>query len=71
MLCWHRCWTGTRSNRSGRHDHKLETDPRLNEIVAELQRRRKERWRDPAEVGMAERIARVYGDAVSEAGPDS
>ena len=58
---------GCNREKGGRHDHKLETDPRLREIVAELQRRRKERWRDPAEVGMTERIGRV----VSEAEPDS
>jgi len=45
--------------KGGRHDNKARTDPRLAEIVAELKRRRAERWRDPDEVGLAARIAKV------------
>lgn len=33
-----------------RHDHKPKDDPRLREVVALLQARRIERWRDPREV---------------------
>lgn len=48
-----------------RHDHKPSNDPRLAEIVETLRRRRAERWRDPAEVGLAARLAplaRAAGD---------
>jgi hypothetical protein len=50
--------------KGGRHDNKSRTDARLAEIVAELRRRRQERWRDPADVGLAERIARVLDRSV-------
>jgi hypothetical protein len=41
-----------------RHDHKR--GGRLDEIVASLQARRTERWRDPDAVGMAARLAPVF-----------
>lgn len=43
-----------------RHDHKHAKDPRLLEIVERLRSRRAERWRDPADVGLAAKIAAVY-----------
>ena len=47
-------------NRSkSRHDRQHKADPKLGEIVDELRRRRTDRWRDPAEVGLAERLAKV------------
>lgn len=47
-------------NRSkSRHDRQHIRDERLAEIVEELRRRRTERWRDPEEVGLAARVARV------------
>jgi 5-methylcytosine-specific restriction endonuclease McrA len=42
-----------------RHDRQHVRDERLAEIVEELRRRRTERWRDPEEVDLATRIARV------------
>lgn len=45
--------------KGARHDRKARSDPRLAEIVAELRRRRLERWRDPAEVGLADRVRRL------------
>jgi 5-methylcytosine-specific restriction endonuclease McrA len=44
--------------KGGRHDHKARSDPRLAEIVAELRRRRTERWREPPPE-LASRVARV------------
>ena len=44
------------------HDRKHVRDERLAEIVEELRRRRTERWRDPDEVGLAARVARVLAD---------
>lgn len=41
------------------HDRRHVRDERLAEIVEELRRRRAERWRDPEEVGLGSRIARV------------
>jgi hypothetical protein len=41
-----------------RHDHKR--GGRLDEIVAMLQARRVERWRDPEAVGMTTRLAPVF-----------
>jgi len=38
---------GSCNRGKSRHDRAHRTDPRLNEIVAELRRRRAERWRDP------------------------
>lgn len=49
-----------------RHDHK--GGPRLDEIVARLRDRRTERWRNPADVGMAARLAPVL--APDAAGDD-
>jgi HNH endonuclease len=43
-----------------RHDHKHAKDPRLLEIVERLRARRKERWREPDEVGLEKKIAAVY-----------
>jgi len=40
------CGTCNRG-KGGRHDHKPKNDPRLLEIVADLRRRRAERWREP------------------------
>ena len=40
-----------------RHDHR--GGQRLDEVVALLQARRRERWRDPAAVGMEKRLAPV------------
>ena len=40
-----------------RHDHKK--GQRLDEVVALLRARRHERWRDPEEVGMTNRLAPV------------
>ncbi len=42
-----------------RHDHKR--GERLEHVVAILQTRRRERWRDPEEVGMATRLEKVLG----------
>jgi 5-methylcytosine-specific restriction endonuclease McrA len=50
---------GCNREKGGRHDSQHRADERLNEIVAELRRRRDERWRDAAEVGLADRIARL------------
>lgn len=47
-----------------RHDHKR--GGRLDEIVAVLQARRVERWRDPQAVGMAVRLAAVLGTVDGE-----
>ena len=50
----------TRCNREkgARHDHGRHAR-RLDEVVAALRQRRSERWRDPATVGMAARLAPV------------
>jgi 5-methylcytosine-specific restriction endonuclease McrA len=48
---------GCNREKGSRHDHR--GGPRLDEIVAVLRARRLERWRDPAEVGMAARLAAV------------
>lgn len=50
---------GCNREKGVRHDRRDKTDQRLGEIVEELRRRRTERWRDPAEVGLAARIAKV------------
>ena len=42
-----------------RHDHR--GGARLEEVVALLQARRLERWRDPRDVGMEARLAPVMG----------
>lgn len=43
--------------KGSRHDHK--GGPRLDEIVAVLKARRAERWRNPDDVGMSQRLAPV------------
>lgn len=43
-----------------RHDHR--GGPRLEQVVALLQARRLERWRDPREVGMDVRLAPVMAE---------
>ena len=43
--------------KGSRHDHR--GGQRLEEVVALLRTRRAERWRDPADVGMAQRLAQV------------
>jgi 5-methylcytosine-specific restriction endonuclease McrA len=43
--------------KGSRHDHK--GGARLEEIVAVLKARRTERWRNPAEVGMSQRLVQV------------
>lgn len=48
---------GCNREKGARHDHR--GGPRLDEVVAVLRARRLARWRDPAEVGMAARLAAV------------
>ena len=48
-----------------RHDHKR--GERLDHVVAMLQTRRRERWREPDEVGMALRLAKVLAPAAADA----
>jgi 5-methylcytosine-specific restriction endonuclease McrA len=43
--------------KGSRHDHK--GGQRLDEIVAVLKARRTERWRNPDDVGMSQRLAQV------------
>lgn len=50
---------GCNREKGTRHDHR--GGARLDEVVAVLRARRLERWRDPADVGMAARLARVIG----------
>lgn len=47
-----------------RHDHKR--GERLDHVVATLQARRRERWRDPDEVGMAARLEKVLESATTD-----
>lgn len=54
--------------KGSRHDHR--GGPRLEEIVALLQARRLERWRDPRDVGMEARLASVMGDATPDPDDD-
>ena len=44
--------------KGSRHDHG-KGPQRLDDVVAVLRERRRERWRDPANVGMAARLAAV------------
>lgn len=44
--------------KGSRHDHK--GGERLDEVVALLEARRMERWRDPDDVGMTKRLAQVW-----------
>lgn len=48
---------GCNREKGSRHDHR--GGARLDEVVAVLRARRLERWRDPEDVGMAARLARV------------
>ncbi len=41
-----------------RHDH--ERGERLDDVVATLQKRRAERWREPEAVGMAVRLSPIF-----------
>jgi 5-methylcytosine-specific restriction endonuclease McrA len=50
---------GCNREKGTRHDHR--GGARLDEVVAVLRARRLERWRDPADVGMAARLSRVLG----------
>jgi 5-methylcytosine-specific restriction endonuclease McrA len=43
--------------KGSRHDHR--GGQRLDEVVAVLKARRAERWRNPADVGMAQRLVQV------------
>ena len=47
-----------------RHDHKR--GQRLEHVVAILQARRRERWREPEEVGMTVRLAKVLEESAVE-----
>jgi 5-methylcytosine-specific restriction endonuclease McrA len=47
--------------KGSRHDHR--GGAKLEQIVALLQARRRERWRDPADVGMEARLASVMAAA--------
>jgi hypothetical protein len=49
---------GCNREKGSRHDHGKSAS-RLGEVVAVLRERRRERWRDPASVGMATRLAPV------------
>lgn len=49
-----------------RHDHTA--GAKLDEIVGALRARRMERWRDPADVGMAIRLAPLFSAPASERG---
>lgn len=49
-----------------RHDHR--GGPRLEQVVALLQARRLERWRDPRDVGMEVRLLPVMSET---SGPDT
>jgi hypothetical protein len=50
---------GCNREKGSRHDHR--GGARLDEVVAVLRERRMARWRSPAEVGMANRLASVIG----------
>jgi 5-methylcytosine-specific restriction endonuclease McrA len=47
--------------KGSRHDHGKHGE-RLDEVTTVLRERRRERWRDPADVGMAARLAPVIAD---------
>jgi len=55
---------GCNREKGTRHDHR--GGARLDEVVAVLRARRLARWRDPADVGMAVRLARVLGPPTSD-----
>jgi 5-methylcytosine-specific restriction endonuclease McrA len=60
--------SGCNREKGTRHDHAKshgKAASRLDEVAATLRARRRERWRDPASVGMAARLAPVMP------GPDS
>lgn len=50
---------GCNREKGTRHDHRR--GARLAEVVDTLRTRRRDRWRDPADVGMAVRLAPVLG----------
>lgn len=52
-----------------RHDHGKGAH-RLEEVVATLRARRQERWREPASVGMAARLAAVVAAPEADEGND-
>lgn len=64
--------SGCNREKGTRHDHG-KVASRLGEVVAALRERRRERWRDPASVAMATRLAPVMtgrGKAVDDV-PDT
>jgi len=48
---------GCNNEKGVRHDARAKNDPRLAEIVAAIAARRRERWRDPDEVGLGALVA--------------
>jgi len=50
--------------KGSRHDHGK--SDRLDDVVAKLRERRRERWRDPDKVGMAARLAPVMAPPASD-----
>jgi 5-methylcytosine-specific restriction endonuclease McrA len=54
---------GCNNEKGMRHDARPRGDARLAEIVERLSARRRERWRDPEVVGLAEVVASVSGSA--------
>lgn len=52
---------GCNREKGSRHDHGKRGE-RLDKVVAVLRARRRERWRDPADVGMAARLAPLIAD---------
>jgi 5-methylcytosine-specific restriction endonuclease McrA len=61
---------GCNQEKGKRHDHKRKGDARLAEVVAALQARRRQRWREADEVGLGAHVARVRRDAARAAAPD-
>lgn len=49
---------GCNHEKGRRHDHKRRDDPKLAAVAGELARRRRERWRDPDDVGLGELVRR-------------
>ncbi|MEZ4360602.1 MAG: HNH endonuclease [Kofleriaceae bacterium] len=56
--------------KGSRHDHQRAEDPRLLAVVATLRERRQARWRDPARVGLAARVAGLSRWRGAEPGSD-
>jgi 5-methylcytosine-specific restriction endonuclease McrA len=61
--------SGCNREKGTRHDHgkshgqgRGKTASRLDDVARVLRERRRERWRDPASVGMAARLAPVMAD---------